>query len=496
MGMTLAQRRDSPTRLILLSGLAFLAFPLLSCGGDGITKIDTTPPAEVADLAATAATSTTLLVTWTAPGDDGSEGTASTYDLRYSVAPITAANFAAATTVPSVPAPRSAGSAESFTIAGLSPRTTYYVALRTADEVPNVSGLSNVVARATSPGVGHVYHATPDGTGSDCGLLQACIDAAAFGDTIELGPGVYNTAADTLLSGSFGDPVVANMVARDGLVIRAGSGAEVRIDGQWQAGRVGILVPDDVEHLTIQGIRFDNCDPGIHATGGELVIRNCAFVSGGHGLVTSGTDLDLSDCRFEEYAGEAAVLRNTAGVLTRTTFMGNGSAIFAASSRNLTLDHVLVAFACFAGIRVEEGGTVTARSVTVLYAGMVPDDSTGIVVAGGASLTLDKSIVGLNRGYGVHCRTGGTLTITCTDFFDNSSGNYEGCPDRTGFDGNLAVNPLFCSTPDLDFHLSPGSPLRGGACGTPGIYGDEPCALRGSVGFPLAGWARAERRSR
>jgi len=41
------------------------------------------------------------------------------------------------------PAPQSAGSTENFTVGGLTPGTAYYFALKTADEVPNWSGLSN-----------------------------------------------------------------------------------------------------------------------------------------------------------------------------------------------------------------------------------------------------------------------------------------------------------------------------------------------------------------
>ncbi|MEI8082764.1 MAG: hypothetical protein WCI74_13070, partial [Actinomycetes bacterium] len=105
---------------------------------------DTTAPAAVTDLTVAGTAETTAALTWTAPGDDGSVGTASSYDLRYSEAPIgddTA--FSAATPVSGVPAPQAAGSAEAFTVTGLTNGTHYYFALKTADEVPNWSALSN-----------------------------------------------------------------------------------------------------------------------------------------------------------------------------------------------------------------------------------------------------------------------------------------------------------------------------------------------------------------
>lgn len=111
---------------------------------------DATPPAAVADLTATAATSNSVSLTWTAPGDDGNTGTASTYDIRYSTESITDANWALAGQCSGEPTPKVAGSAETFTVTGLAPNTTYHFAVKTADEVPNWSGISNVPNKATA----------------------------------------------------------------------------------------------------------------------------------------------------------------------------------------------------------------------------------------------------------------------------------------------------------------------------------------------------------
>ena len=48
---------------------------------------DTTPPATVADLTPSNVTTTSVTLTWTAPGDDGLTGTAASYDIRYSTVP-------------------------------------------------------------------------------------------------------------------------------------------------------------------------------------------------------------------------------------------------------------------------------------------------------------------------------------------------------------------------------------------------------------------------
>jgi hypothetical protein len=82
---------------------------------------------------------------WTAPGDDSLAGRATAYDLRYSLAPITAANFALATRVSGMPAPLASGSAESFTVSNLVVGNAYYFAIKTGDDASNWSGVSNAV---------------------------------------------------------------------------------------------------------------------------------------------------------------------------------------------------------------------------------------------------------------------------------------------------------------------------------------------------------------
>jgi hypothetical protein len=123
----------------------------LSCGDDGGTSPDTTPPAPVADLAATDVTQDSAELTWTAPGDNGAQGKASEYDIRYSTEAITQANWDQATECDGEAAPQASGSTESFSIGGLDQGTTYFFALKAADEVPNWSELSNVASTATTP---------------------------------------------------------------------------------------------------------------------------------------------------------------------------------------------------------------------------------------------------------------------------------------------------------------------------------------------------------
>jgi hypothetical protein len=75
---------------------------------------------------------------------------ASRYDLRYSLEPITAANFGLANVIPNAPQPVRPGTRQRVHIDGLFADTRYYFGLKTMDESGNWSALSNVVVR-TAP---------------------------------------------------------------------------------------------------------------------------------------------------------------------------------------------------------------------------------------------------------------------------------------------------------------------------------------------------------
>ncbi|HTK60477.1 MAG TPA: hypothetical protein VL283_04745, partial [Candidatus Baltobacteraceae bacterium] len=85
---------------------------------------DTTAPAVVTDLTLSGATTSSLVLTWTAPGDDLNVGTAALYDIRYSTSPIvTSADFTAASLVSGEMAPAVNGTVQSMTVTGLSSNT-------------------------------------------------------------------------------------------------------------------------------------------------------------------------------------------------------------------------------------------------------------------------------------------------------------------------------------------------------------------------------------
>ncbi|HSA99886.1 MAG TPA: choice-of-anchor Q domain-containing protein, partial [Anaerolineales bacterium] len=110
------------------------------------TPLDTVAPAAISDLAAAGGTTTGAMdLNWTAPGDDGSTGTASSYLVRYSTTAIDSADaWNTATPVTTgIPIPAAAGSPESMSVSGLTPGATYFFAVRALDEEENLGSLSN-----------------------------------------------------------------------------------------------------------------------------------------------------------------------------------------------------------------------------------------------------------------------------------------------------------------------------------------------------------------
>jgi formylglycine-generating enzyme required for sulfatase activity len=127
----------------------FLPFALLlapGCSKDDavLDPPDTTPPAATA-LRIERVTENSVTFSWRAPGDDDMVGRAASYDLRYATFELSLDNWFQGTLTPGLPTPETPRSLEEATISGLVPGQTYFFALRSADEIPNLSAASGVV---------------------------------------------------------------------------------------------------------------------------------------------------------------------------------------------------------------------------------------------------------------------------------------------------------------------------------------------------------------
>ena len=122
-----------------------------------------------------------FVLEWTAPGDDGAVGMADTYDIRYWDQEIVDddnfennAMSVAPDHIAVIPSPRAAGTTETLVLGGFGLERVLWVAIKTRDDLGNVSGLSNV-AMVSTPG-------NPPGTPT---ALQV-VDPQATGSSIRL----------------------------------------------------------------------------------------------------------------------------------------------------------------------------------------------------------------------------------------------------------------------------------------------------------------------
>ena len=126
----------------------------IKCSQENVLTPDVNAPSYIVDLSVVFTTIASATLTWTAPGDDGDQGNATHYDVRYATVPISDKNWNFALHAVGEPSPMAAGETELFTVRGLEPDVEYFFAVKVADEINNWSGLSNLEGAKT--GLGHL----------------------------------------------------------------------------------------------------------------------------------------------------------------------------------------------------------------------------------------------------------------------------------------------------------------------------------------------------
>lgn len=104
-----------------------------------------TPPATILDLAIIGNGDSTLTIQWTAPGDDGHKGKATSYDIRWSHTAIMGGSFSNAFAVAHPPAPEPAGTVQQLIVTEMDTTRVSYLAMTATDDAGNVSTISNGV---------------------------------------------------------------------------------------------------------------------------------------------------------------------------------------------------------------------------------------------------------------------------------------------------------------------------------------------------------------
>lgn len=266
------------------------------------------------------------------------------------------------------------------------------------------------------------------------GICPAVL-ASSPGDTILVSPGTYGPEL--------------GVVIQHPLTIIGIGGSEMNEIGICYDLCAGFLFRIDVQDVVIEGLTLTTSDfepfPGlaiaVYVWGGEAVIRDCVFRDLRIGVNVFWGTVELRSCLFY---GE-----------------DRGNRI---------------------GVRMEAG---SGEIVNNTFA----SSANGVFLSEGASPLIARNIFAFNEEIGVRCSSGSAPTFECNDAWNNSAGNYVGCADPTGTDGNISVDPLLCSLTGSDFGLQSGSPClpenSPPGCGLIGAFGScEPV-----VSIPDAGSA-------
>ena len=152
---------------------------------------DTIAPAAILDLEAQNPTTDSVVLNFTAVGDDENIGTASAYDIRYSLENIDETNWNNATEFIQSFIPLSSGSTEQLLISGLEPETEYYFAIKAIDENNNYSPLSNVINISTEAVADTIAPATISDLTAELSNNNVLLAWTAVGDDENIGTALY-----------------------------------------------------------------------------------------------------------------------------------------------------------------------------------------------------------------------------------------------------------------------------------------------------------------
>lgn len=231
---------------------------------------DEVPPGSIDDLTVESIEATSVVLAWTATGDDGLEGTATRYDVRYSTSPLTAETIDAAPQWLTALRPSAPGNTDRVTVSGLLARTTYHFAVRAKDEWGNVGPLGATASGTTLPG-------TPEVT--LLGARQEVASEATFNTsgaatthvlvppTPVAGEGIFTLVAD----GDYGDSSETATLSSEGTTIgqvgAVGSDC-LRAQGTFpvEPAVLAALAADGTVAVTVQNSAYVDtfCSPNRH----------------------------------------------------------------------------------------------------------------------------------------------------------------------------------------------------------------------------------------
>ncbi len=193
----------------------------------------------------------TRILAWTSPGDDGHEGRASLYDMRYftradldqlgadSASSAMSEFWDSARQLGGEPWPAEAGTLEQWFLPRIAPGETIWLAIKSRDEVGNESGLSNIAGPLRMQRISIPLRPVEGDT------------ARGFG-------GVLAAADD--VNGDGSPDMVAASPGQGGVSVVLGAGSDSLLESRVNASGIHVLtaLPEMVPAMTISGDTGDS----------------------------------------------------------------------------------------------------------------------------------------------------------------------------------------------------------------------------------------------
>jgi hypothetical protein len=219
---------DGQTLQAYVSAITSANLKIYSDDNDATITIDNAAPAAITDLAAPSSTNTSVTLSWSNPSDGTGSGNAS-FDVRYTTGSQTQTymntNWSTLTQATGEPVPPTTG----MTVSGLTCNTTYTFAIKTTDNVGNISTISNVASKATSA----VCNTAPQVTDLSAGAAYS--RSAILRWTVPADDNTYVNAYDIRFAGAENTP--ANMTT-------------AWFDTNWSSASLVKQVPGEPTHAS------------------------------------------------------------------------------------------------------------------------------------------------------------------------------------------------------------------------------------------------------